>query len=88
MRGVAVQETCAICGSDVPYSLTVHVLVHTGTDEGVVDHYVCRSCYEEQLAPLLAAGGGEGPADADAAAPPGADPTEATGPSDEPSELE
>lgn len=50
----AVQEECRICGKEVPYSVTVHVLVHTNTDEGVVDYYVCRGCYEEQVAPLFA----------------------------------
>ncbi|MFB6353909.1 MAG: hypothetical protein ABEJ92_07455 [Halobacteriales archaeon] len=47
------QETCGVCGTDVPYDLTVHVLIHTNTDAGVVDHYVCRSCYEERVAPLF-----------------------------------
>lgn len=46
-------DTCAICGQDVPFSLSVHVLIHTNTEAGVVDYDVCRSCYEEQLAPLF-----------------------------------
>lgn len=49
-----VQETCGICGEEVPYSLTAHVTIHPNTDEGVVDYYVCRSCYDDRLAPLFA----------------------------------
>lgn len=47
-------ETCGVCGEDVPFSITVHVLVHTRSDEGVVDYYVCRSCYDDRVAPLFA----------------------------------
>ncbi|MEF8851317.1 MAG: hypothetical protein V5A28_02705 [Haloarculaceae archaeon] len=46
-------EQCSVCGGRVPFSGTVHVLVHTQSDEGVVDYYVCRSCYEAELAPLF-----------------------------------
>lgn len=46
-------ETCGVCADEVPYSLTVHVLIHTKTDAGVVDYYVCRSCYEDHLEPLF-----------------------------------
>lgn len=46
-------EECAVCGDVVGFSHTVHVLVHTGTDEGVVDHYVCRGCYDDDLEPLF-----------------------------------
>ena len=46
-------EGCGICGHTVPFSDTVHVLVHTRSDEGVVDYYVCRSCYETDLEPLF-----------------------------------
>jgi len=46
-------EDCGVCGTRVPFSDTVHVLVHTRTDEGVVDYYVCRSCYEGELAPVF-----------------------------------
>lgn len=42
-------EPCRICESVVPYSDTVHVTVHTKSDLGVVDAFVCRSCYEEHL---------------------------------------
>ena len=43
-------ENCGICGAVVPYSDTVHVTVHTKSESGVVDDYVCRNCYEEHLA--------------------------------------
>ena len=46
-------EACAVCESVQAFADTVHVLVHTNTDAGVVDHYVCRQCYEEHLAPVL-----------------------------------
>jgi len=46
-------EECGICGNAVPFSDTVHLLVHTRTDGGVVDRYVCRDCYEAELAPVL-----------------------------------
>lgn len=48
-----VQEECGICGEAVPYSVTAHVLIHPNTDEGVMDYYVCRSCYDERIAPLF-----------------------------------
>lgn len=48
-----VQETCEICSEAVPYSLTAHVTIHPNTDEGVVDYYVCRSCFDEQVSPLF-----------------------------------
>lgn len=37
----------------MPFSLTAHVLIHPNTDEGVVDYYVCRTCYDERVAPLF-----------------------------------
>jgi hypothetical protein len=46
-------EECSVCGGRVPFADTVHVLVHTQSEEGVVDYYVCRSCYETDLAPLF-----------------------------------
>lgn len=46
-------ETCGICGQQVPFSNTVHVLVHTKSDAGVIDRYVCRDCYEEHLQSLF-----------------------------------
>jgi len=46
-------EECGVCGRTVPFPDTVHILVHTRTDEGVVDYYVCRECYDEALAPVF-----------------------------------
>ena len=46
-------ETCSVCGGTVPFADAVHVLVHTQSEEGVVDYYVCRGCYEAELAPLF-----------------------------------
>jgi hypothetical protein len=46
-------ETCAVCASEIPFEETVHVLVHTHGNAGVIDRYVCRSCYESELGPLL-----------------------------------
>lgn len=43
-------EQCGICGAVVPYSETVHVTIHTKSEAGVVDDYICRSCYEADLA--------------------------------------
>lgn len=43
-------EQCGICEAVVPYSDTVHVTVHTKSESGVVDDYICRNCYEENLA--------------------------------------
>ena len=45
-------EECAACGATVPFSAAVHLLVHTG-EEGVRDGYVCRSCYEREVEPLI-----------------------------------
>ncbi|MFB6114213.1 MAG: hypothetical protein ABEJ58_08965 [Halodesulfurarchaeum sp.] len=46
-------EECGICHETVSFSDTVHVLIHTKSERGVVDFYVCRSCYEEDLDPLF-----------------------------------
>ena len=48
LRGMST-EPCGICEATVPYSDTVHVTIHTKSDAGVVDDYVCRSCYEAHL---------------------------------------
>jgi hypothetical protein len=45
-------EPCRICDAVVSFSDTVHVLLHP-REEGVVDYYVCRTCYEDRLAPLF-----------------------------------
>ena len=37
----------------VSFSDTVHVLLNPRGEEGVVDYYVCRSCYDARLAPLF-----------------------------------
>lgn len=42
-------EPCSICETVVPYSDTVHVTIHTKGDAGVVDEFVCRTCYEEEF---------------------------------------
>jgi len=46
-------ETCAVCGEQFPFDRTVHLLVHTNTEEGALDYYVCRQCYEREFASLL-----------------------------------
>lgn len=46
-------ERCRICDGEVLYSNAVHATMHTGDEEGVVDFYVCRRCYEEELSPLF-----------------------------------
>ncbi|WP_157502892.1 hypothetical protein [Halobacterium sp. CBA1126] len=45
--------TCDICGDDVALSHAAHTTINTKTDAGVVDYYVCRGCYEADLAPLF-----------------------------------
>ena len=50
-----VTEDCGICGAAVSLRNTVHVMINTKGDAGVVDFYVCRSCYEADLAPLFPA---------------------------------
>lgn len=47
-------EECGVCGDLVSFSRTVHVMIHTHSDEGVLDYYVCQSCYEDDLRPLFA----------------------------------
>jgi hypothetical protein len=44
-------EECGVCGAAVPFADTVHVMIHTHSDEGVLDYYVCQSCYAEDLRP-------------------------------------
>ena len=46
-------ETCGICREEVPFADTVHVLIHTRGEVGVIDHYICRDCYEEHLQSLF-----------------------------------
>lgn len=47
-------EDCGICGQTVPFSATIHTLIHTRSEEGVIDCYVCRACYEDHLEELFA----------------------------------
>jgi len=49
-----VPETCPVCGETVAVRNAVHVTVNTKTDAGILDEYVCRSCYRAELAPLVA----------------------------------
>jgi hypothetical protein len=42
-------ESCSVCETVVPYSDAVHVTIHTKSDAGVVDGFLCRGCYEERL---------------------------------------
>lgn len=60
-------EQCRICGQEVLYSDSVHTTMHTGDDQGVVDFYVCRACYEDELAPLFDGDAPEGAGEVDAA---------------------
>jgi len=46
-------EACDACGAVVPYSDAVHVTIHTKSEAGVVDGFVCRECYEAELAELV-----------------------------------
>lgn len=46
-------EECGICEDQVSFSHTVHVMIHTHSDEGVLDFYVCQRCYEDGLRPLF-----------------------------------
>lgn len=46
-------EPCRICGAVVPFDDTVHLTIHTKSEDGVVDYYVCRDCFEGELAGLF-----------------------------------
>jgi len=48
-----VTEECAVCGDTTPFGDAIHLLIHTQSDEGVVDRYVCRRCYESDVQPLF-----------------------------------
>ena len=45
-------ERCGICGTKVPMGHSTHLLVNPADGE-VTDHYVCGSCYEAEVVPLL-----------------------------------
>lgn len=47
-------ETCAICETVTPFEATVHVMFNATYAEGVDDYYICRTCFEERVAPLIA----------------------------------
>ena len=42
-------ETCKLCEAVVPYSEAVHLTIHTKSEAGVVDGYLCPDCYNEAL---------------------------------------
>lgn len=46
-------EPCRICGAVVPFDDTVHMTIHTRSEDGVVDYYVCRGCFEDDLEDLF-----------------------------------
>lgn len=46
-------ERCPVCKNKASFSDTVHLLIHTHTDVGVIDHYVCRNCFEEHIEPVF-----------------------------------
>jgi hypothetical protein len=49
-------EQCVACGTDVPLSGAVHMLVNPKEGEDVSDGYLCRGCYEEHVEPILPPG--------------------------------
>lgn len=51
--GQTVPETCGVCGTAVSVTHAVHATIHTKTDAGVVDYYLCPQCYEDRVAPLF-----------------------------------
>lgn len=55
-------ESCAVCGGEFPFSNTVHFLIHTQSDAGVLDRHVCKPCYDSEFAPALAGEDGADPA--------------------------
>lgn len=48
-------EPCGVCGEQVAIRHAIHVTIHTKEEAGVVDHYVCRPCYERKLTPQFEA---------------------------------
>lgn len=47
-------EECEICGDTILFSHAIHVMINPRDVEGVVDFYVCESCFKESLKPLYA----------------------------------
>jgi hypothetical protein len=52
-RGPMTPEPCAVCDAVVPYSDAVHLTIHTKSDAGVVDEFICPECYESEIAAAL-----------------------------------
>lgn len=46
-------ESCIACDVDVPLSGAIHLLVNPKGGEDVADGYLCRSCYETHVEPIL-----------------------------------
>lgn len=46
-------EPCRICEAVVSFDDTVHLTIHTKSEDGVVDYYVCRNCFERDLEDLF-----------------------------------
>lgn len=46
-------EECAACGGAFPFSNTVHLLIHTQSDAGVLDLSMCKPCYQAELEPII-----------------------------------
>ena len=46
-------EECAVCDGAFAFSNTVHILIHTQSDEGVIDLSVCKPCYQAELEPII-----------------------------------
>ena len=42
-------ETCGICQASIPFGDAIHLVIHTRSEEGVIDYFLCRSCYEQTL---------------------------------------
>jgi uncharacterized protein YlaI len=46
-------ESCTVCDAVVAYSDAVHMTIHTKSDDGIVDEYICPDCYESEIAAAL-----------------------------------
>lgn len=47
-------EQCAICRGEFAFADMVHLLIHTQSEEGILDRFVCRRCYQEEIAQSFA----------------------------------
>jgi hypothetical protein len=45
-------EQCARCGETVSLDDTVHIMVNAMDHDGVIDGYVCGTCYDDRFAIL------------------------------------